>query len=317
MPDATPILLVRSGGPSALPSWQAAFAEVLPHVAVHWWDDPAVDPARVHYVLVWEPEPGRLAGYPNLQVIFSTAAGVDHITRDPDWPRHVPIVRMGADEMAQTVSEFVCLGALMILRDLPRILAAERNEHWERFERDRTARTTRVGIMGMGRIGQVAAGMLQGIGFPVHGWTRTPRAGEAVRCFAGLDELDAFLACTDILVGILPDTPETRGLLDATRLAKLPPGAGVVSVGRGTLIVLPDLLAALDAGHLSLAVLDVFETEPLPKGDPAWRHERVVVTPHLAGFASRPARAESVARGVAQHAAGGPIANTYDPARGY
>jgi glyoxylate/hydroxypyruvate reductase A len=314
---ALPILLVRSGGRAALPEWQAVFAEALPGVEIRGWNDPAVDPARVEYVLVWEPTPGRLATYPNLRLIFSTAAGVDHITRDPDLPRHVPIVRMGADEMAQTVGEYVCLGALMILRDLPRIVAAQREIHWERFEPSRTARATRVGIMGMGGIGQVAAGMLQGIGFPVHGWVRTQRAQGGVRCFAGPGELDAFLACTDILVGILPDTPETRGLLNAERLAQLPRGAGLVNAGRGTLIVMPDLLAALDSGHLSLAVLDVFDPEPLPADDPAWRHPRVVVTPHLAGFASRRGRALSVARGIAQFAAGEPITNLYDAGRGY
>ena len=318
MSDHGPVLLVRSGGAAALPDWQAAFAELLPEVDVRGWDDPQVDPARVEYVLVWEPEPGRLARYPNLRVVFSSAAGVDHILRDPGRPAHLPIIRMGADETAQTVGEYACLGALMILRDLPRIAAAQRAVRWEPFEPARTAPRTRVGIMGLGRIGQVAAGMLQGIGFAVHGWARQPRApGSGVRCFAGAAQLDAFLAETDILVAILPDTPETRGLLDARRLAALPRGAGIVSVGRGTLIVAADLIAALDAGQVSLAVLDVFETEPLPPEDPAWRHERIVVSAHVAGYASRRARAEWVAHCVGLHRAGAALPNLYDPGRGY
>lgn len=316
-PDTPPVLLVRSGGAAAVPAWQAAFREALPEVEVRGWDDPSVDPARVAFVLVWEPEPGRLARYPNLQLIFSSAAGVDHITRDPALPPGVPIIRMGADEMAQTVGEYACLGALMVLRDLPRIVAAQRAARWDHFDAGRTARDTRVGILGMGRIGQAAAVMLRGIGFPVHGWARTPREDPAGRCYAGPGELDAFLACTDILVAILPDTPQTRGLMNAERLAALPRGAGLVSLGRGTLLVMPDLLAALDSGQVSLAVLDVFETEPLPGTDPAWRHERIVVSPHLAGFASRPARARSVAEGVARHRAGQPVATLYEPGRGY
>ncbi len=312
------MLLVRSGGAAALPEWQAAFGRLLPGVEVRGWDDPDVDPARVEYALVWEPEPGRLARYPNLRVVFSSAAGVDHILRDERRPAHVPVVRMGADETAQTVGEYACLGALMVLRDLPRIAAAQRAGRWEPFEPARTARTTRVGIMGLGRIGGVVAGMLEGIGFPVHGWARTPRpAGAGVRCFAGPEALDAFLAESDIVVAILPDTPDTRGLLDARRLARLPRGAGIVSVGRGTLIVMADLLAALDAGQVSLAVLDVFETEPLPAADPAWRHERVVVSAHVAGYASRAARAEWVARCVGLHRAGASLPNLYDPGRGY
>ncbi len=312
-----PLLLVRSGGPAALPEWQAAFAATTAELEVRGWDDPVVDPARVRYVLVWEPEPGRLAAMPGLRVIFSAGAGVDHILRDPHRPRHVPIVRMGAGEVAQTMGEYVCLGALAILRDLPRMLSAQRAARWDTFEVPRTARETRVGILGLGRIGAVAAGMLRGIGFQVHGWVRTPRPGGDVPCRAGPGELDAFLAESDILVGLLPDTPETRGLMDAARLARLPRGAGIVSVGRGTLLVMPDLLAALDRGHLSLAVLDVFEPEPLPPQDPLWRHPRVLVSAHLAGFASRWTRARAVAEGVAQHRAGRPIPTLYDPDRGY
>jgi glyoxylate/hydroxypyruvate reductase A len=320
MPDAkaaSPVLLVRSGGDAAVPQWQAAFATVLPDLDVRGWNEPDIDPATVRYVLVWEPEPGRLAQYPNLEVIFSPAAGVDHIIRDPHRPLHLPVIRMGADDMAQTVGEYACLGALAVLRDLPRILADERRQNFHRFERPHTARTTHVGIMGMGKIGLATARMLQGIGFQVHGWTRTPRTGDGFRCYSGPAELDAFLAATDILVGILPDTPETRGLLNAERLAKLPPGAGVVNVGRGTLIVMPDLLAALDSGHISTAVLDVFEPEPLPKGHPAWTHERILVSAHVAGFVSHESRAEWVAECLAKHQAGLAMDNIYDPERGY
>lgn len=315
--EAKPLLLVRSGGRSAVPEWQATFAALLPEIEVLGWGDPAIDPARVRYVLVWEPTPGRLAQYPNLELIFSTAAGVDHIIRDPEYPAHVPVIRMGADDMGQTVGEYVCLGALMILRDMPRIMAAQRAAHWERFETERTARMARVGIMGMGQIGQASARMLQGIGFPVHGWTRTQTEAGGVKCFAGMGALDAFLGCTDILVGILPDTPETRGLMNAERLVKLPRGAGLISVGRGTLIVMQDLLSALDTQHLSLAVMDVFDPEPLPANDPAWRHERIVVSPHLAGFVSKHARAEWVAQCLARQKAGQALENVYDKERGY
>ena len=312
-----PILLVRSGGPAALPEWQSAFAAVMPELEVRWWDDAAVDAARVHYVLVWEPEPGRIARLPNLRAVFSTAAGVDHIVRDPDLPKHLPVVRMGADELPQTVAEYVVLGALACLRDLPHILALQAERRWETVHVKRTARQTRLGIMGLGRIGLAAAAMLSPIGFAVHGWSRTARAGSPVPCRAGMGSLDAFLAESDILVGLLPDTPETRGLLDARRLALLPRGASVVSAGRGTLIVQPALLAALDRSALSCAVLDVFPEEPLPPADPAWSHPRVIVTGHLAGNASRPSRAASVAETIRMLAAGEVPPTLYDPARGY
>jgi glyoxylate/hydroxypyruvate reductase A len=313
--NSAPILLVRSGGHAALPEWQESFAAVLPGVEIRWWDDAQVDPARVRYALVWEPDPGRLRQYPALELIFSSAAGVDHILRDPDLPQGVPIIRMGAEETTQTVAEFICLATLAILRDLPRITAAQREARWDGFERGRTARQTRVGIMGMGRIGRAAADMLGAIGFAVHGWTRTRRDGE--EGFAGMEELDAFLGRSDILVAVLPDTPETRYLMDAKRLAALPRGAGLVNVGRGTLCRVGDVIAALDSGQLSTAVLDVFEQEPLPADNPAWHHPRIIVTSHVAGYASRPGRAESVARCIRLHEAGEPIDLLYDPARGY
>ncbi len=313
----SPILLVRSGGAAALPEWQAAFAAVRPDIEVRAWADSEVDPAKVRWVLVWEPEPGRIATFPNLRAVFSTAAGVDHITRDPFLPPHLPIVRMGADEMAQTVGEYVTMAALMILRDAPRLVTAHQAGNWDPFEPPRTARDTRVGILGLGSIGQYTAQMLRGIGFLVQGWSRTRKRANGVRSFAGMGELDTFLASSDILVGVLPDTPDTRRLLNAERLALLPRGAGLINAGRGTLLCVTDVLDALDACQLGFVVLDVFATEPLPSDSPIWRHPRMLITPHLAGYASRRARAESVALAIARLEAGLVPDNLYDRVRGY
>ena len=223
-----PTLLVRSGGAAALPEWQDAFARVMPELQVRWWDDPAVDKAQVDYVLVWEPEPGRIAELTNLRAVFSSAAGVDHILRDPALPKHLPIVRMGSDEMPQTVAEYVVMGALACLRGLPGMIANQAKRDWVVQYPDRTARETRVGIMGLGRIGLAASAMLQPIGFHVHGWSRTKRVGGDVPCRAGMDELDAFLRESDILVGLLPDTARDTGL--AGRRAA---GAAAGGCGRG------------------------------------------------------------------------------------
>src|SRR5271165_829466 len=161
MPEALPqydgVMLVRSGGPSAVPEWQAAFARYAPGLVVRWWDDPDVDPADVAYVVVWEPEPGRLARYPNLRIVFSSAAGVDHIVRDPDWPKHLPLVRMITSETTQSIGEYVCFAALAMLRRLPRIQAAQRDCRWDNFEGPDTAPVTSVGIMGFGMLGQASA----------------------------------------------------------------------------------------------------------------------------------------------------------------
>lgn len=311
------MLVVNSGGEAAIAEWQAHFAAVAPHLVVRWLDDPSVRPDDVSYAFVWSPAPGRLAAMPNLRLILSSGAGVDHITADPTWPRHVGIVRMGGQETAQRMGEYVCLAALAMLRGLPRIVAGQRTRTWDSFDSPRTAPETQIGIMGLGNLGVHAAGMLRGLGFPVAGWSRTPKSIPGVDCYAGPGERDAFLARTDILVCLLPDTPDTRGALCAETLALLPRGAAVVNAGRGSHCVLPDLLAALDSGHLAGAVLDVFETEPLPADHPAWAHPGIIVTPHLASLASRPARARYVADAIAAFERGETPPNLFDPGRGY
>ncbi len=311
------LLLVKSGGDEAVPEWQAGFRAVAPDLEVRGWNDASVDPDAVTYVLVWEPQPGRIAGYRNLRVIFSSAAGVEHIVRDPTVPPHLPIVRMVSDETSQTLGEYCCLAALSILRDYPRMIAAQAERRWDTYEPPHTALDKRVGIMGIGTIGQVAARMLGGLGFQLLGWARTRKPIDGVAMFAGDDELESFLSRCDIVVNLLPDTPETRGILDARRLAMLPRGAGVVNGGRGTAIVLPDLIAALDSGRIGAAVLDVFEEEPLPPESPAWTHPRITVTGHLAGYASCRARAASVAATLAALERGETVPNLYDRLRGY
>lgn len=309
-----PLLLVKSGGAEAAVAWRAAFAEAMPDLDVRYWDDP-VPPEAVDYVMVWDPEPGRLAQFPNLRVVFSSAAGVDNITRDPAWPRHLPLVRMGGEGTAQRMGEFIGWACLSLLRGARRMALAQGRAEWDYFEAPFAAPDRRVGIMGMGNLGTHAAGVLAAIGFPVAGWSRSRKPGR--ESYAGEEELPAFLARTDILVCLLPSTPETAGLIGAPLIAQLPAGAALVNAGRGSHVVLPDLIAALDSGHLSGAVLDVFAPEPLPAGQPAWAHPKIIITPHIASLAARGERAGYVVQAIRDHAAGLPLPNLFDPDRGY
>ena len=284
---------------------------------MHWWGDPAVHPAEVHYAFPWEPEPGRLAALPNLRLILSPGAGVDHITRDPSWPAHLPLVRMGGEEPAQRMGEYVCLACLALLRDWRRVTLAQAARRWDYFDAPRSAPEVTVGVMGLGNLGAKSATMLAGLGFNVIGWARSAKAVPGVECYAGDAERDAFLRRSDILVCLLPDTPDTRGAIRAETIALLPPGAAVVNAARGPQLVWEDLAAALDAGRLSGAVLDVFTTEPLPPDHPAWAHPLVTVTPHLASLASRRSRALYVAGVIRAFEAGENLPNLYDPVRGY
>jgi glyoxylate/hydroxypyruvate reductase A len=313
----TPVLLVKSGGEAAVPEWRRCFAEAGANVDVRWWDDASVDPTAVRYVLAWDPEAGRLAGYPNLRVIFGSGAGVDFIVNDPALPRHLPLVRMTTAGAAQRMGEFVVWAALSLLKGARRIGIRQAARKWEHFDAETTAPETTVGIMGLGHMGTAAARMLSGIGFPVIGWTRTPKHIPGVRGFVGEAERDAFLADTRILVCLLPSTAETRGILAKPLLERLPRGAALINVGRGSHQNTADIIAALDSGRLSGAVLDVFEQEPLPAEHPAWTHPKILVTPHVASLPPRGERAAYVAHLIAAHERGETLPNRYDHDRGY
>jgi len=310
------VILLKSGGPESMPEWKAAFAEAAPELQVAYWDDP-VPPEDVRYVMVWDPDPGRLAQLPGLRVVFSSAAGVDNITRDPAWPRHLPLVRMGGDNTAQRMGEYISWACLSLLRGGRRIALAQAESQWRNFESRFSAPERRVGIMGLGNLGTRTAEMLRGLGFPVSGWSRSRKSLPGVTSFAGDAELEAFLAQTDILVCLLPSTPETVQLISAPLLQKLPAGAGLVNAGRGSHASIPDIIAALDSGQLSGAVLDVFEQEPLPADNPVWTHPKIVVTPHLASLAPRHERARYVADAIRAHEEGAAMPNLFDPEKGY
>jgi glyoxylate/hydroxypyruvate reductase A len=311
------ILVVKSGGEAALPEWRAHFAEFAPGIECRWWDDPSLDPAAVDYALVWDPEPGRLARLPRLRAVFGAGAGVDAIAADPDLPRHLPLVRCVPPEATQRMGEFVCWAVLSLARDARRMARAQAASAWDYFEAPVAAAERTVGIMGLGAMGLRSAAMLGCLGIPVIGWSRTRKDVPGVESFAGDAERDAFLARSEVLVCLLPATPRTQGLVAAPLLGRLPRGAGLVQVGRGVQQVLPDILAALDAGQLSGAVLDVFEPEPLPPDSPAWTHPLVTVTPHVGSLPSRRERARHVADCIARHGRGETLPNLYSPERGY
>ncbi|MEK6345970.1 MAG: glyoxylate/hydroxypyruvate reductase A [Burkholderia sp.] len=311
------VLLIKSGGAAALPEWRAEFARWAPGLAVHDWDDPAVAPDAVTYVLVWEPEPGRLARFPNLRLILSAAAGVDHILADSSRPPEVPVVRMVTGETRQRMTEFVALAALALIRQLPAIIAAQHAARWDESLTGRLASDTRVGILGLGELGSAAARTLSALGFQVSGWSRSPKSIDAVHSHHGEDGLDTLLAQSDLLVNLLPDTAATRRVLDARRLARLPRGAALINVGRGSHLDPDALLAALDDGHLSAAVLDVFDVEPLPASSRFWQHPKVIVTPHVASNVSRRARAQQAAATIENDLRGGQPKHRYDAVAGY
>lgn len=312
-------LAIRSGGASALPEWKAAFARLMPDLDVLGWAEACAAPERVDFVLAWEPEGAVLTRMTGLQAILSSGAGVDHITRDPQWPRHVPLYRMGDAELGPQMAEYVLWASLCCLRRAWTWRNAQWNHEWLPFPGNRLAGDTTVGIMGLGNLGREVAARLAGAGagFRVAGWARSRHELPDVACHAGEDGFVPFLAALDILVCLLPATPETQGILGAGTFAALPRGACVINAGRGSHLVEEDLMASLDAGQLDGAVLDVFSPEPLSPENPLWAHPKIMITPHAAAEASRPAKAAHAVRVIRAVLRGEEAPLRYRPERGY
>jgi glyoxylate/hydroxypyruvate reductase len=279
--------------------------------------DQPYDPAEIKYFSGFRPQPGFLKSLPNLKAIFSLGAGVDGFLRDPEFPRHVPLVRFVDPTLMHEMAQYVVMHILIVHRAQRFYDQAQRDQAWRQRMLVRASRDTRIGILGLGDIGQTVASSLLPFDFQVFGWSRARKQIANVKSFAGEKELPAFLGESDFLVCALPLTEETRGILSAKLFAQLPKGAWVINVARGGHLVEADFLAGLDSGQLGGAVLDVFNAEPLPPESPLWAHPKVTITPHIAALTDPKAAFDFLQDCVARCESGRPLDHVVDMARGY
>ena len=284
--------------------WRRALCAAMPEAA--WLDRAAARaaPTEVQAAVVANPPPGGLQGLPQLRLIQSLWAGVDRLLTDPTLPPGVPIARMVDPAMNAAMAETALWAVLALHRGFFAYARRQREGRWQAHAQQR-ADEVPVLVLGQGQMGRAAAARIAQQGYPVTGWRRDGAP------------LAPLLADSRIVINLLPLTAATRGLLDARFFAALPARASIVNLGRGAHVVDADLLAALDSGHLRHAVLDVFNTEPLPADHPYWQHPRVTVLPHAAAATDPRSAAAVVACNLRALRDGAELRHCVDLQQGY
>jgi glyoxylate/hydroxypyruvate reductase len=321
------VLVATKGSGSWDPQlWAARISHLLPGRAILTTNGKGIYEGAeaslrdVHYALVWKPKQETLDRLPTLKAIFSLGAGVDHIFALPGLP-DVPIARIVDRDLTMRMTEYVVWQVLDHLRRGPAYRRLQREGRWHEFEQPAAGHVT-VGLMGLGVMGAEATEVLLRLGFQVRGWSRTKKIIPGVETYAGESELDVFLSGTDILVSLLPLTPETRNVIDLDLLRKLrhdgPLGGPIlINAGRGGSQVEADLAKALEGGILVGAGLDVFEAEPLSADSPLWAFDNLTITPHVAAVSDAQALARQVAEQIEAFERGEPLKNCVERERGY
>ena len=311
-----PIPFIATTDPDQEAAWVAELQATLPEeriVALRALSDDERKAATI--AIVANPDPDHLRALPQLRWVHSVWSGVERLVADlGETP--LKIVRLVDPQLACTMAEAVLAWTLFLHREMPAYAQAQQQRLWQPRPYVRPEQR-KVGLLGLGALGTASALRLLANGFRVCGWSRGPKTLPGVECFSGDGGLGTMLEQTDILVCLLPLTPDTRGLLDARRLARLPPGASLINFARGPIVVDEDLRAALDRGQLEHAVLDVFAAEPLPDDRWPWRHPRVTVLPHCSAPTDCQSAARIVAANVRHYRASGELPACVDRARGY
>lgn len=300
--------------PERVAVFRDAFARELPEVAFES-DPEQVQPEDVRYLMAWTFPDSIMERYPQLEAIFCVGAGVDHVLH-ARLPPTVKLIRMIEPGLTTLMRDYVVMSVLALHRRLPAYLQLQRSRKWVNL--DFTWPDQRcISVLGLGELGQASLNALKPFGFRLAGWSRGPKNVEGIQTYYGPDGLHEMLEHTDILVCLLPLTPETRHILNADLFAGLPQGASLVQVGRGEHLDHEALIHALDRNHLEAAMIDVTEPEPLPEDHPLWCHPKVILTPHIAAHTRAESAAAATIANLRRLQAGETPTGLVDPLKGY
>jgi glyoxylate/hydroxypyruvate reductase A len=294
--------------------WQALFAEQAPDIQWRAWPDIG-DPRDIHYLAAWQAPDDIETLLPNLQVLFALSAGVDQLDLGR-LPASLPVVRLLDPGITQGMCEYASFAVLGLHRDMLRYRQQQSEKRWQ-AHRVLPAQKRRVGVLGLGLQARQILAILQPYGFALSGWARSQHHIPGVDCFAGTEQLPAFLGQCDILMCVLPLTEQTQGILDRQLFQHLPTRAALVNMGRGGHLVEADLHEALASGQLSAAVLDVLQQEPAAPEHPFWHHPQILLTPHIAAMTQPESAFSVLLENIRRHQRGEAMLGQVDRKQGY
>lgn len=306
------ILVVRQD--EKISDWVSALQQCDPEIPIIDYRD-SHQPSDVKMMLVWKQPQGIFSTYPNLECVSSMGAGVDFIFEDPSYRKQIPMTRVVDPLLVSDMEEFVSAQIYNYLKGLHIYTGNMQQALWEQKPYLRKSDVS-IGILGLGVLGSATAMSLSKQGFKVQGWSQSQKKIEGVRCYDDT-ALDVFLSQSDILVNLLPLTPQTRGILNANLFSKLPKGSFLIQVARGPHLEEKDLLEALDQGQISGAALDVFSQEPLDKNHPFWTHKKVLITPHCASISAPSSVAPQIIDNYKRLLKAQTLLNQVDTVKGY
>lgn len=307
--------ILYADDPADAGAWDEAIRTLDPALELRFWPD-AGNPRDIDFAIVGGRAPGDLRGFPNLKAIQSTWAGVNYLLADTNLPADRPLARMIDQGLTVSMTEYIVLQVLDTARAGPRLRAAQRERRWLDLS-PVAPETITIAVLGLGTLGIDAGRPLADLGFTMRGWSRSRKKVAGIKSYAGEQEMRECLQDANILICLLPLTDDTRGILNTATFAPLAQGAVLIHAARGAHLVEADLLAALDSGRLSRAIIDVFAPEPLPSEHPFWRHPKITVTPHVAAITRAGTGAADIVENYRRALAGRTLINQVDRVKGY
>jgi glyoxylate/hydroxypyruvate reductase A len=307
------VVIIRQDG--KIEDWKQALQAAAPEVDFYSYleDHPR---ESIEMAMVWKHPSGIFKEYPSLKYIASFGAGVDFLLQDNDIPKSVRITRVVDPVLAADMSEYVIAAILSHMKNLTRYRSDQIKGNWAPVPYTRITDIS-VGIMGLGELGSCLAEDLHSIGFKVVGWSRSKKAIEFVECYSGQEQKADFLSRVNVLVCLLPLTPETTNILNKQLFEKVPKGTYIINVARGGHLVDEDLIEMINSGHISGACLDVYHQEPLSEKHPFWKHPKILMTPHVASVSDILAVVPQLLENYYRFKKGDKLLNEVSTVRGY